>query len=224
MPVYNGEKYLAQAVESILAQTESDFEFVIVDDGSTDTSVDILKKFKEKDTRVKLFLREHRGLISSLNYGVSVATSLYIARMDSDDIALPARLEKQYEFMQNNDVSLCGTWAEGINSSNGKIRDMHYPPEKHHDIKMYMIRHNPFIHSSVMFTKDIFDSAGGYKSFFKRVEDYELWTRMIKRGKVGNIQEALLQYRFHDSQVTKKHHTRMLAMGLLVRVLALLRS
>lgn len=224
MPVYNGEKYLKQAIDSILDQTERDFEFIIIDDGSTDSSKEILKEYEKRDSRIKLLLRPHRGLVVSLNEAVGSAQSVYVARMDSDDISLPKRLEKQLLFIENKDLSVCGTWAEGIDKGDHKINEMIYPPESPSVVRSFLLLHNAFIHPSVMFRKDVFTEVGGYKSFFHRVEDYELWTRMVKRHRGGNIPEILLRYRLHENQVTRKHHSKMIFMGIIVRVLALVRQ
>lgn len=222
MSVYNGEKYLKLAVESILNQSYSDFEFIIINDGSTDGSLNILKRFKEQDERIKIISRENKGLVYSLNEGVNLAQGEYIVRMDADDISEPNRFEKQLQYMQINNQVVCGSYATIINSSGEKIGEMNYPPfaEK---IKSFALLHNPFIHPSVMFRKDIFLKVGGYKRFFKYIEDYELWTRIVFKYKSGNIPERLLRYRVHNEQITKRNNLRMRVMGIVVRILSLYR-
>jgi glycosyltransferase involved in cell wall biosynthesis len=222
MSVYNGEKYLSQAVESILNQTYQDFEFVIINDGSADGSFDILRNFETKDKRIRLISRENKGLIYSLNEGVKIAQGEYIARMDADDISTPERLEKQLKYASENDLAVCGTWAEGVDSFGNKVKDLNYPPNMD-EVKKYTLLHNPFIHPSVMFKKDPFEKVGGYKDFFKHVEDYELWTRIVFKYKTGNLPERLLQYRLHEGQITNKNNLRMRLKGILVRILALSR-
>ena len=222
MSVYNGEKYLESAVESILSQSFKDFEFIIIDDGSTDKSLDLLKDFQKRDERVKIISRKNKGLVTSLNEGISMAQGEYIARMDSDDFSKPSRLEKQFGYMKENSLVVCGTWAEGIDSTGVKIKDMNYP-SKISEIRLFTLLHNPFIHSSVMFRKDIFEKVEGYKKFFKHIEDYELWTRIVFKYKTGNVAETLLQYRFHEDQITKKQNIKMRLKGIFVRVLALYR-
>lgn len=222
MSVYNGEKYLKQAVRSILSQTYKDFEFIIINDGSTDSSSVILGELARQDSRVRLVSRENKGLIYSLNEGVKLAQGEYIARMDADDISMPERLEKQLKYAENEGLAVCGTWAEGIDSLGNKINSLSYPPSMDR-VKVFTLLHNPFIHPSVMFKKEVFEKVGNYKKFFKHIEDYELWTRIVFRYKAGNIPEILLSYRIHDEQITNKHQLTMILKGVLARILALFR-
>lgn len=223
MSVYNGEKYLREAVESVLNQSFKDFEFIIINDGSSDKSLEILKEFQQKDERIKLVSRENKGLIYSLNEGVKMAQGEYIARMDVDDVSVPNRLEKQLKYAQDNDLAMCGTWAEGIDSLGNKVKNMDYPPTNISYIRKDIFLHNPFIHPSVMFRKDIFEKVGGYKDFYKYIEDYELWTRIVFKYKTGNIPEVLLKYRLHEDQITRKKRLTMLLKGIMIRVLCLIR-
>ena len=222
MSVYNSERYLRQAIDSILCQTFTDFEFIIINDGSIDGTQDILEGFKNKDNRLKIISRTNKGLIYSLNEGVKLAQGEYIARMDADDISMPTRLEKQLNYMQEGGLVVCGTWAEGIDILGNKVCDMSYPPASG-KINKFTLLHNPFIHPSVVFKKDVFEKVGGYKKFFKHIEDYELWTRIVFNYKTGNIDEPLLQYRLHPDQITKKNIIIMRLKGVLVRILALYR-
>ena len=222
MSVYNGEKYLKEAIDSILSQTFKDFEFIVIDDGSTDGSLDILRNFEKGDSRVKIVTRENKGLVASLNECVALAKGEYVARMDADDISLPERFEKQIHFIKENDLSVCGSWAMGIDGNGNTVSKLDYAPSLK-KIKSYCLIHNPFIHSSVMFRKDIFEKAGGYRIFFKHIEDYELWTRIVFKYKTDNLQHELLKYRIHSDQITKKNNLLMRAGGLVVRILAVYR-
>ncbi len=222
MSVYNGDKYLREAVESILNQTYKDFEFIIINDGSTDDSLGILKNFQIEDSRIKFVSRENKGLIESLNEGVKVAQGEYIVRIDADDVSLPERLQKQLKYVIDNDLAVCGTWAEGIDENGDKIYNMDYPPVAG-KVRSFTLLHNPFIHPSVIFRKDVFEKVGGYRKFFKYIEDYELWTRIVFKYKTGNIPEALLKYRMHDGQITRKNNLAMRVRGIFVRILALYR-
>jgi glycosyltransferase involved in cell wall biosynthesis len=221
MSVYNGAAYLKDSVLSILRQTEDDFEFIIIDDGSTDGSHSILKEFADNDRRIKLVTRENKGLIFSLNEGISLAQSENIARMDADDIAYPDRLKKQLAYMDKYNVAICGTWAEAINEAGEKVRELIYSPDAH-SIRIFTLQHNPYIHSSVLFKKDVFDKVGGYKNFLY-AEDYELWTRIIYEYNAGTVPEVLMKYRIHSNQITKKYHKKMLYTGLIIRLLAFFR-
>ncbi len=222
MSVYNSERFLRQAIESILSQTYRDFEFIIVNDGSTDGSLDIIEAYAKKDSRICLISRENKGLVASLNEGIAAARGIYIARMDADDIAKPERIAKQYAYMQANKLALCGSAAETIDEAGKKIGKLAYLPQKS-TLRTYTLFHNPFIHPSVMFRKDVFEAAGGYRRFFAHIEDYELWTRIIFAHAADNIPEMLLEYRLHPGQVTKMHNIAMRLRGILVRALALWR-
>ena len=222
MSVYNGERFLKKAIMSILAQTYKDFEFIIINDGSTDNSQQISDEFKGKDQRIRLITRGNKGLIRSLNEGISLANGEYIARMDADDVSKVNRFEEQLEYMLENNLAISGTWAEGIDTAGNRLNDMDYPPDVK-KIRYFTLLHNPFIHSSVMFKKDIFDKVGGYNKYFKHIEDYELWTRIVFKYPAGNIRQRLLEYRFHEGQITQKNHISMMVMGVLVRMLALYR-
>jgi glycosyltransferase involved in cell wall biosynthesis len=222
MSVYNADKYLKDSIESILSQTFTDFEFIIINDGSTDKSFEILKYYENKDSRIKIISRENKGLIYSLNEGIKLAKGEYIARMDADDISYPDRFKIQLDYIKENNLILCGTWANIINEFGEKTGEMTYPP-KSEKIKIFGLLHNPFIHSSLIFKKDIFDKVGGYNPAFKHIEDYELWTRIMFKYKTDNIEENLLQYRVHENQITKKNNTEMRLKGLYIRFLALFR-
>jgi len=222
MPIYNCEEYLKEAVESILNQTFTDFEFIIVNDGSVDKSLSILREFEQKDKRIKIISRENRGLIYSLNEGVKLAQGKYIARMDGDDISLPERFEKQVKFMEDNKLVVCGTWATVIDSFGNIIRYYTYPPIGNNRIRLYSFFHCPFIHPSTMLEKNVLEKVGGYKNY-KNIEDYELWTRIIYKNNIGNIGEMLMKYRIHNNQITKNNKKEMKIKGLFIRILALWR-
>jgi len=221
MSVYNGEKYLREAINSILSQDFSDFEFIIIDDGSTDKSLEIIKSFV--DNRIKITSRENRGLIDSLNEAISLATGKYIARMDADDVCLPNRFSYQLKAFDDAEVALVGSWATKINEAGEEIGVMSYPPIEYQKIKSFFIKHNPFIHSSVMIKKEVFDTVGVYNSKYKHAEDYELWSRVLKKFKAVNIPEPLIKYRINNSGVTKKYNLFMRYQGLKVRALGFIR-
>ncbi len=220
MPVYNGEKYIGEAIGSILAQTERDFELLVVDDGSTDKTVEVVSSFK--DDRVKYFKRSHEGLVMALNFALGKANSKYIARMDADDVAYPERFEKQLKYITANNLAVCGSWADLTDEDGDKIGELKFPPITAGAIRYYAILHNPFIHPTVIFDKDIIMKAGAYRNF-KNVEDYELWTRIIFKNNVGNIPERLIRYRLHCLQVTRRKNKLMKASSYLVRLYALRR-
>ncbi len=221
MPVYNGERYIKETIESVLTQSYTDFEFIIIDDGSTDGTLDILKKIN--DNRIKVLNQNHGGIVKALNLGIKESTGEYIIRIDADDICILNRFEVLVNYMDKNpQVSVCGSWASTIDEKGEFIGQLKHPPINNQDIKKYSLLHNPFIHPSVIIRKSVIDSVGFYKNF-KHNEDYELWTRVLRVGKVHNIPEFLINYRIHQNQITRKSNLKMRAVGVWVRVLAVTR-
>lgn len=196
MSVYNGEKFLEEAIESILNQTFSDFEFLIINDGSTDNSVKIIESFE--DSRIRLINNEKNlKLIASLNKGVSLAKGKYIARMDCDDISMPDRLEKEVKFLESNqEYGLVGTWYTVIDGEGIEKYNRSYP-SNNELIKLFLSLNCPLAHGSIMGKTELFkQNAYGSKEHYA-VEDYELWVRMAKTTKIHNIPEYLFKYRIY---------------------------
>jgi glycosyltransferase involved in cell wall biosynthesis len=205
MPVYNGEKYLKEAVESILCQTFHDFEFLIMNDGSTDATSSILSHYQETDNRIQVYNQENQGLITTLNTGCALAKRKYIARMDADDIAFPDRLERQIDFLERNPhVGLLGGTVVRIDSS-GRFLDTVRSPEHDHELQKGLLKDNYFFHPSVMFQKQAFHEARGYRKAFRHCEDYDLWLRIAERYALGSLQEPVLYYRLHPNQISLCH-------------------
>ncbi len=221
MPVYNGEKFLKEAIEGVLNQLYKDFEFLILDDGSIDNSIKIAESFS--DSRIKIIKLNHQGIVKALNEGLKISEGEYIIRADADDISLPDRFEKLLKYMEENrEVAVCGSWAISINDKGEYTGEMKYPPIENSDIKKYALMHNPFIHPSVIIRKNILNEVGRYREF-KHNEDYELWTRILSKYEGHNLPEPLLKYRVHQNQVTKKNNFQMRLSGILVRILAITR-
>lgn len=208
MSVYNGEKYLKEAIKSVLTQTFEDFEFLIINDGSTDKSEDIIESFK--DSRIRLINNEkNEGLIFSLNKGLKIAMGKYIARLDCDDISLPQRLEKQYRFLEkNSEISLLGSWAELINENGSKIGTRKELPLDYYSIKFHLFYGNPLMHSSIFFRKEIIGKLEGYDEKYKYAEDYELYTRLVKKYKIINLPEVLIKFRIHNKSIGQVSETK----------------
>lgn len=196
MPVYNCELYVGDAVESILNQTFTDFELIIIDDKSTDLTVRVIKKYTDK--RIRLIQKPNNtGYTDSLNYAISIARGEYIARMDGDDISLSERFKIQIDFLKaNKDVLLCGTGIKIINSE----RKLNHPLS-HEEIKTKLCFANSIYHPTVVIRKEVFNIYK-YDKNFEPAEDYDLWTKLVFRGKLMNINQTLLHYREHDSQVS----------------------
>ena len=206
MPVYNCETYVKASVESILNQTMTDFEFLIIDDASTDKTVDRIKSYN--DPRIHLIEKPaNTGYTNSLNLGIKLAQGKYVARMDGDDISVPERFAKQVAFLEENtEVVVCGSLCYRI----GEDRII-YTPEKHETIKLVLLRENALVHPSVMMRKDALDKRSMIYDVDKEpAEDYDLWVRLLPIGKLHNLQEVLLNYRVHNNQVTKKRSVQQM--------------
>lgn len=220
MSVYNGEKYVKHAVESILAQTFKDFEFIIINDGSNDKTPEILATFD--DPRIKIIHQTNNiGLTKSLNKGIQMAQGKYIARMDADDIALPERLERQVKFMDANpDVGIVGTAYYEIDA-NGRIVGKKVFPLHDKELRKVLIRYNPFFHASVMIRRTVFEQVGLYDESFLRAQDYELWFRVAKRFKLANLPEPLMMRRYEKSNISISSEREQIAFALRARLKAL---
>ncbi|MFP4098957.1 MAG: glycosyltransferase family 2 protein [Alphaproteobacteria bacterium] len=202
MSVYNGERFLKQAIESILAQSFSNFEFIIINDGSTDQSGEMIKSYEEKDRRIVFIDQDNQGLIAALNTGIDVANADLIARMDADDIAHPERLAKQYAYMQEHQNTLALGSAVNVIDDQG-IEKLHVTYPVKEDVKHYLINQgSPLAHPATMFRKVAVQSLGGYRKAYKHAEDYDLWLRLSKQGDIDNLNEPLLQYREHDQKIS----------------------
>ncbi len=199
MPVYNAEKYLKEAIESILNQTFKDFEFLIINDASSDFSNEIIKSFT--DQRIKhLSLETNQGLISVLNQGIDLAIGQYIARMDADDISEPNRFEKQVKVLDNDpSIGICGTWFTLFEGENTNRLIMH--PASHDEITQDMLLNCAIGHPTVMGRTFLFKEHL-YNQDFYAAEDYELWSRLIGYTHFFNIQESLLRYRWHGFNIS----------------------
>lgn len=200
MPVFNGEKYVGQAIESILAQAFRDFELIIVDDGSTDNSKGVIRSFT--DNRTVLVERSHEGLIAALNAGVAIAKGEYIARMDSDDISLASRIGKQVHFLDNNkNVGILGTACQIIDDK-GRHLELKKWPCSDLKIRWSLLLTSPFAHPTVVFRRALLEKNAPYDVAYKSAEDYDLWTRLLNDTRGANLSEPLVRYRRHTSSVT----------------------
>lgn len=221
MSVYNGEKYLQQAIESILQQSYDDFEFLIYNDGSSDNTQSIINKYN--DPRIILTNQKNIGLTKTLNLAIKKARGKYIARMDADDIAEPNRFEKQILFLENNpDILLCGSQANIIDEK-GNFQKKYTVPLENKKIKKGILLHNPFIHSTIIFKKELIEKIGDYNENFKFAQDYELWTRVIAKFKTANLPDCLLNYRIYKNNITHSNNLMVRFLGIKIRLLALWR-
>ncbi|MCM1294201.1 MAG: glycosyltransferase family 2 protein [Muribaculaceae bacterium] len=213
MPAYNSAKYISVAIDSILNQTFTDFELIIINDGSTDNTAEIVHKYT--DTRIKFIDNtQNQGLIAVLNQGLDLCAGEYIARMDSDDISMPERLAKQVAYMDANpDVCVVGAWIQMFGDKNKQIK---YPESvKLFDLLIYgsQVAHpTSMLRTSVLRKNNI-----RYDSAYLHAEDYGLWATLAKYGKIHNLQQVLLKYRYHKSSVSVLHHQTQMQNANLVR-------
>jgi glycosyltransferase involved in cell wall biosynthesis len=216
MAVYNGEKYLSEAVESILGQTFGNFEFIIINDGSTDRSPNIIEGYWIRDKRIIVISQENTGLAAALNRGLVVAKGKYIARMDADDISLPQRFEKQIAFMEKHEeIGLCGTWIENFGANGSTSVRLPTDPEI---IRCTLLFGFCIAHPSVMIRKDVLDAHSlAYNSEYRYGQDYDFWERFSRCSKLANIPEVLLRHRHHLERATTLNWVEQAQAGIDIR-------
>lgn len=203
MPVYNGSQYLKDAIDSILGQTFQDFHFLIINDGSTDNSVNIIESYS--DQRINLVHNDRNlGLVASLNKGLTHAQGEYVARMDADDISRPERLACQVSFMDANPlVGVCGCWVKYLSRENNSVWKL---PENSEEIRCWQFHTVGVAHPSVMMRRQFFsENELFYDPYHRHIEDYELWGRAIRYMEFANIQKVLLDYRISAGQICAKN-------------------
>ena len=206
MPVYNAERYLAKALNSILNQTFTDFEVVVINDGSTDSSERILLQFEHLDHRIRLFSRPNLGLVDTLNEGLEYVKGQYIARIDADDIALPTLFEKQVVFLDSHkDYVAVGELVLMIDQDDDPIRVTNQNSDHEEIDRMHLMGFGAFPHSGSMIRREAIQQIGGYRKQFNHAEDIDLWLRLAEVGRLQNLPEVLLKYRLHPKSIG---HTR----------------
>jgi len=211
MPVYNAEAYLRDSIESVLNQTLTDFEFIIINDGSTDNSKAIIQEYS--DNRIKLIENNH-NYIESLNKGMKLSKALYIARMDADDIMMKSRLDIQYKYMiEHPEIDVCG--SSFIKFGFEKEEEYHLETRSK-ILKGLLLTENPLAHPTTMIRKKSIDALlklnpqGPYRKEYIYAEDYKLWCELVENGGVlSNLADVLLKYRSSDNQVVKKFRSEM---------------
>lgn len=204
MPVYNAERYLRKAVCSILNQTFKDFEFLIVDDGSTDGSLSILQEYAANDRRIRLKSRPNTGWVTALNEMLGVAQGVYIARMDADDIAHSSRLSEQLQFLQQNSRCVClGTRVETIGPGDEPI-SYRADITEHEEIDNALMHGNAFaiVHPACCFRAEAIRKVGGYDPTLPIAEDIDIFLKLAEIGQLSNLNAPLLKYRLHAASAT----------------------
>jgi len=202
MSVWNGAPWVRDAVESILGQTASDLELIVIDDGSTDGTPALLAALG--DPRLRVERQSRLGLTRSLNRGLSLATAPLLARLDADDVALPERLARQRAFLgAHPEIGLLGTGAREVDTAGRQIQVVR-PPEGDAAIRRALIRGNPFVHSSVMMRRAVLERLGGYDETLAVAQDYDLWLRMSEITRVANLGEPLVVRRLLPDRVSAR--------------------
>jgi O-antigen biosynthesis protein len=225
MSVYNGASHLEESIESILRQTYTDFECVIIDDASTDRTPNILAAYAHKDPRMKLLRNESNlGLTASLNKAIRASVGEYIARMDAGDTSEPTRFEKQVLFLNEHpDHCLVGSWATSIDDAGNGIGAMEHPTDDK-TLRSVLIRYHPFVHSSLMIRRNALDAVGLFDERWKYAQDYDLVFRLLTQGKIANIGERLVSYRFYPNSITARKNRKQVLYAMKARIQAIRRG
>ena len=208
LPVYNAARYLPQAIDSILKQSFTKFELIAVDDGSTDDSPRILRGFAERDPRVRVISRANTGIVGALNDGIGASHAELIARMDSDDISLPERLEKQVSYMnEHRDCVLLGAQVQVIDPHGMPLfRSANPLDHESIDAALMLGKGGVLRHPSAIIRRDAFTRVGGYRPQYQWAEDVDLFLRLAEVGRIANLPDILLHYRQHCGSVNRTRY------------------
>lgn len=208
MPAYNCASFIGAAIESVLAQTYSNFELLVVEDGSTDGTTEVLHAKARRDPRLRLIFQEHGGLVPALNTGLQQARGRYLARLDADDLAYPQRLQAQVHCLEEQPNLVIVGSAYALIDSRGVPDHTDYMPQSDTAIRWHNLFHCPFAHTSVMLRLEALRAGGlSYNPAMQEAEDYELWSRLLQHGKGQNLPEPLVQYRVHPDQASQRGRT-----------------
>jgi glycosyltransferase involved in cell wall biosynthesis len=211
MSVYNAGPYLRPALDSILAQTFRDFEFIIIDDGSSDGSPQLLREYAARDTRIRLTVRSNQGLTRTLNEAIELSRGEFLARMDCDDVALPDRFQKQLAALRADTSLVCVGGSFELIDGKGRLLTRLRPPTDDATIQQLLLKgHTAICHPAAMMRRDAAAKVGNYDPHFKTTQDLDLWLRLGEVGRLGNVPEVVLKFRQHDSSVseTKREEQR----------------
>jgi glycosyltransferase involved in cell wall biosynthesis len=211
MPVYNAERYVAEAVQSILAQTFADFEFLIIDDGSKDRSRAILEEFAARDSRIRLVSRPNTGIVKALNEGLALASGELVARMDADDIALPERLAKQRQYLGDHpECVMAGSRVLVIDPKGMPLTIMSDALTHEQIVDGFLAGRGQLVHHpAVMYRRRVVLEIGAYREIFDEAEDLDLFLRLAEVGRIVNMEEPLLKYREHLKKASRTKVVRV---------------
>lgn len=219
MPVYNGERFLAEAIESILEQSFAEFEFIVIDDGSRDRSGDIIDRYAQRDRRIRVFRQDNRGLVETLNRGIELARAPLIARMDADDISLPRRFELQLErFRTQPKLAVVGGFVNIVDHTGRFVRLGGYPIAGE-ELRRFLLDGAPLAHPTVIMRRNVLAELGGYRRVYQHAEDYDLWLRIHSAGyEIENVPVPVLNYRQHAHSVSLRHARQQRLATLIARL------
>jgi GT2 family glycosyltransferase len=224
MPVRDGEAFLREAIDSVLAEELSDLELVVVDDGSTDSTSSILEEYAARDARVRVHREAGDNLATAINRGFRRCRAPLFARLDADDVSIPGRLQAQVEFMNAHpEVVLLGGQALLVNESGVDFATARYPLEDG-ELRTALATGNPFVHSAVAISRRAFEAVGGYRENLDHAEDLDLWLRLAEQGKLANLPQPVVKYRIHARQISLQKQTDQAIHAEAVRVSARARA
>lgn len=210
MAVYNGESTVREAIEGILQQSFKDFEFIIINDGSTDGSIAILEEYKNKDNRIILVNQSRRGLTCSINYALKMAKGQYILRQDADDISMPERIKRQLEYIEKNNLDIVSSYTYLVNKRGALLKTLK-SPLGHSGIVRTLEKYNCILHPTLIFRKEATTSIGGFNEDFELAQDYDFYLRGILSGlKFGVIPEPLVKMTFNPMGLTIQRRRQQL--------------
>ena len=223
MPVHDAGRFLGPALDSILAQTFSDFELIAIDDGSRDGSAEVLARFAARDARIRVFTQENRGLVATLNRALELARAPVVARMDADDLSRPDRFAKQIAYLEEHpDVAVVSGAMDCIDESGTYLRTAVFPTRP--DAVASELMHRCCVsHPAVMARTEALRSVGGYRRNAQHAEDYDLWLRTVEVGRIANLSDVLLSYRMHPQTISSRHVVAQALAGLAAQGAARLR-
>ncbi len=207
MSAFNSENFISKSIESVINQSYSNYEMIIVDDGSNDSTKEIIKMHSFKNSKIRLFSKSNSGITESLNYGLSFCQGEWIARLDSDDLCHVDRLKKQIKLAESSKkIGLVGSDAIFINKLDKNLFYYSYPTN-HNDLKNNLLSCSKFFaHSSAFYNRKLIESLEGYRERSGMSEDWDLWLRIAYKKEIKNINEPLVKIRIHDNQVSNKNH------------------
>lgn len=220
MPVFNGERFLAESLDSVLTQSLSDFELIVVDDGSVDSSPRIVDEYASRDPRVIVDRESHQGAAVAANRGIALASAPLVAILDSDDVAMPDRLERQHRFLsEHGETAVVGGGVRFTDDSGRAFADVQYPLTDE-AIREAFAYTTPVAQPAAMFRKQPFERVGGYRQCFEPAADLDLWLRIGERYRFANLPELLVSYRIHAQQLTVRKLERQALCTVAARVAA----